>query len=903
MRFLYLSGSSEEHICKGPEKRSMIEYFIRQDAYLKRFVKSHSRCYIYGAGNYARELVEFFETLDIKINGFVVSNMQDTDKEYLGYPVYELITLLKSRDKIGFFLGLSYKNTREVARILKEKGIKSEDVYGQLVIPFIESDESELVSFNVFDTLLVNKMATREGLFLEIQERLQSLRGEKEFPDFLIDNFFTLRVNAENLARANFCNDEIQEITLRQIYCALSITGGVSKACEEQLIELEEEVVKSNLCLVEENLHLLQELKKSSNVLLLAETYYSRELVDAVFEMVCPELLDYELVVTSVCKKNKETAAVYHLIRFYKNVLFPVWDHYGNDKVLDYEIPASLEITPHLISGEELFPFEQKLIALNIDKISFQKNIGISYAARAMDSQMDRNKRIGCAVGGPLFFSYVHWLLQRCEQEGIKRLYFVARDGYLLKKIADLMIQMEQREVSTHYIYGSRKAWRMATLSENNCDLEKFIANSSEIQIRTVKEIADIFQIPVELINEHISEIFNEKGYLDIDEYDFVRQLIFHNKDLEEKLIAYHASKRKMLREYLKQEIDFSDEHFAFVELSGSGFTQECISDVMAELTDFPVITFFQKLDWLCENKNCMNYGYIPSNIKDGFLIEVLCHALHGATEGYESIDGKITPVIDTLEQDALKEHGYEAFIEGTLLFVRKYLEFENSKDGTDDISVPILYLKYMVDESNDEIIDFIGDMPFSYSGRDKEVKYFAPALSVKDIDQIYKVRKREKKLIHLYHGYQFIENEPVEKYYKGGSLSFSLMRSTDEVRQYARICEQGTPEKKGGSNLFTNILRNHTFILVAASDLEDEKRTILVEHVKEAGKIIAIMEFSVAKSFGAFNRQEFEMIREADYDTVLFLTEKKEDAFKMLKEFIALGTKRNKLCWLCFDL
>ena len=44
-------------------------------------------------------------------------------------------------------------------------------------------------------------------------------------------------------------------------------------------------------------------------------------------------------------------------------------------------------------------------------------------------------------------------------------------------------------------------------------------------------------------------------------------------------------------------------------------------------------------------------------------------------------------------------------------------------------------------------------------------------------------------------------------------------------------------------------------------------------------------------------------MIREADYDTVLFLTEKKEDAFKMLKEFIALGTKRNKLCWLCFDL
>ncbi len=46
-------------------------------------------------------------------------------------------------------------------------------------------------------------------------------------------------------------------------------------------------------------------------------------------------------------------------------------------------------------------------------------------------------------------------------QEGIKWLYFIARDGYILKKITDQVIGCLKLQMHTKYIYGSRKAWNI----------------------------------------------------------------------------------------------------------------------------------------------------------------------------------------------------------------------------------------------------------------------------------------------------------------------------------------------------------------------------------------------------------------------------------------------------------
>ena len=69
-------------------------------------------------------------------------------------------------------------------------------------------------------------------------------------------------------------------------------------------------------------------------------------------------------------------------------------------------------------------------------------------------------KRIGIRIGGPVLYGYVLWVLQEALRQGIHTLFFMARDGYLLKKIADIIIEQQKLELETRDLDGTRYAYR-----------------------------------------------------------------------------------------------------------------------------------------------------------------------------------------------------------------------------------------------------------------------------------------------------------------------------------------------------------------------------------------------------------------------------------------------------------
>ena len=60
---------------------------------------------------------------------------------------------------------------------------------------------------------------------------------------------------------------------------------------------------------------------------------------------------------------------------------------------------------------------------------------------------------IGVSVGGVLLNSYVQWILGKAVVKGVKRLYFAAPDGYILKSVTDILIQRTGAAVETYYIH------------------------------------------------------------------------------------------------------------------------------------------------------------------------------------------------------------------------------------------------------------------------------------------------------------------------------------------------------------------------------------------------------------------------------------------------------------------
>ncbi|NJN20657.1 MAG: hypothetical protein HC812_04995 [Leptolyngbya sp. RL_3_1] len=71
------------------------------------------------------------------------------------------------------------------------------------------------------------------------------------------------------------------------------------------------------------------------------------------------------------------------------------------------------------------------------------------------------------SVVAPFLTSYVAWVLQDAQARGLKRLYFVARDGQILLKIAETLGQ-SMATPECHYLYGSRQAWFLPSVTAIN---------------------------------------------------------------------------------------------------------------------------------------------------------------------------------------------------------------------------------------------------------------------------------------------------------------------------------------------------------------------------------------------------------------------------------------------------
>lgn len=63
----------------------------------------------------------------------------------------------------------------------------------------------------------------------------------------------------------------------------------------------------------------------------------------------------------------------------------------------------------------------------------------------------------------PALVSYVSWVLQEAQDRGISRLYFLARDGFILMKIAQLYCQEWSIPIECKYLFCSRASFRMPT--------------------------------------------------------------------------------------------------------------------------------------------------------------------------------------------------------------------------------------------------------------------------------------------------------------------------------------------------------------------------------------------------------------------------------------------------------
>ena len=634
-----------------------------------------------------------------------------------------------------------------------------------------------LYSFDVFDTVITRITATPQGIFALMQERMSREGRFASLPELIRTNFCLLRTYAESLAHLQYTHDGIQEVTLDQIYKALTLNARLSMEQLEMLQALEIDTELQCVCPIEENIKRIEALlAQGERVVLISDMYLSRQVVEKMLSIASPVLGKLPLYLSSDWKKNKWHGGLFAIVKEQEQTEYADWLHIGDNEHSDVAVPKRFGIQTEWYKGAPFLEKETELLSVCGTDAHYQLNIGAARLARRKRGQAEGHAawEIGCTYAGPILYPYVRWLLSESADRGLNRLYFIARDGFILKKIADIIIREEGLDIRTFYLYGSRKAWRMSSFSRENSDMRLLLKWSHERKILNLNQLANVFEIDYTDFKGFLPDCFLKDALpLDRRRLQYCEQVLDVSSAFKEFLMDRHREKRQLTLDYLKQEVDTGDDRFAFVELAGSGYTQECLGYLMRDFYGKAIRTFFFKMDRIeYDREVCDNIVFFTGLLKRHIIIEVICRAPHGQTAGYRREGESVLPCLEQWEEASFLEMGYGQYIDGILEFTRCYHKaMSRFPAGSARIDTMYRYLQYLSEEPGEDVLSFFGDLQNNETGREEKVTRFAPALSQETLRRLYLYRT----------------TEPVERFYEGTYLEYSLLRcSAGDMKRIA---------------------------------------------------------------------------------------------------------------------
>ncbi len=334
-----------------------------------------------------------------------------------------------------------------------------------------EIKKHEIISFDIFDTLLIRPYVKPTDLFLHI-EKLYKIKG-----------FHKNRIEAEKLARGKYIDCE--EITLNQIYEEIDDRY---KGFKEIEIELEERI----LTIHKENKKIYDyALSIGKKIIIVSDMYLPKNVIEKI--LIKNNYTNYyKLYLSSDLMLTKASGNLYKYVIDDLNVAPSSIMHIGDNEHADFNNARLYGINSVFVEKIIDAFLENNIRAkklLNENKNNIAVSIMLGLCAFSTFNKNDKNKdnnywhNFGFIYGGPAVFAYMNWLKKQTIKDNINEVLFVARDGYSLKKVFDII---KPESIKTHYIYAPRIIYYLITL-DFSMHLKYYPIESFEV-IKTVVE-------------------------------------------------------------------------------------------------------------------------------------------------------------------------------------------------------------------------------------------------------------------------------------------------------------------------------------------------------------------------------------------------------------------------------
>lgn len=430
---------------------------------------------------------------------------------------------------------------------------------------------------------------------------------------------------------------------------------------------------------------------KHRRIIAVSETYLSAAQLSSILEH--HDLLHFlnGLYVSCDLGRSKATGNLFRHVLEHEGQTVHIGDHY----TFDYVIPKRLGIKALWFHSRDELRRKRELrtLASRDNRLAYVNGIVGSPRLERKDGLYE----LGHDVIGPALTVFVHVVAERARRENVDRVFFVARDGFALKKIYNVLqrsIYAGNSVPSARYLCLSRLVVRRAYLSARGllpADVAKaFRYVASRKKDVTLLDILTSHGLEPEQFQSLIARHGLDTDSSIQDPADAKIRALLEDRQFGDTVMAVGHTARQLLRQYLKDAGFLGADRVAIVDATSEGLTQALLSEVFHDDADYPGVRgyYFTLLNLGVDDAHDRRDASAALGIVNdwrtddpaaqadfrrfGLLVELFSHPNHGLTTGYRTVDGRTLPVFRRTSQESQYERTSQA-LEGIVQYARKY--------------------------------------------------------------------------------------------------------------------------------------------------------------------------------------------------------------------------------------
>jgi HAD superfamily hydrolase (TIGR01549 family) len=454
--------------------------------------------------------------------------------------------------------------------------------------------EVSVLSLDIFDTTLGRLCALPEDAFRIIEEQLVAAHGEA------FTGFAVKRREVDTRARRRAWDQrQSEEISLADIHAQLLEENPTWPLTAEALARLEMDTEARLLYPIEPVRELIAAARKAGKrVIFVSDMYLPRAFCEK--SLRDNGFSDYDELFLS-----SDTGLLKHSGKLFAHVIAQLGVapeqilHVGDNAHSDGTQAARLGIRTLQVTkaidrvdrfpGNPFQPLRQRSGRNPPESLL----LGLSARGCLREQQLADPfwYRIGYQIAGPLIYGYVQFLRERLRGRGIGKVYFLSRDGYILKRVYEILTSGLDDCPRAEYLHASRRALNFASISAIDPATENWLAEGIHLTVADFLQRIDLD--PADHLEAIRASGFDGPRHKVVGghEYQCLRHLY---RRLEPAIVAAAAGERRVYLDYLRAKGAFDANPFALVDVGWMTSIQRSFDRLIhAEAPELPIEGYY----------------------------------------------------------------------------------------------------------------------------------------------------------------------------------------------------------------------------------------------------------------------------------------------------------------------